>query len=211
MTTSMVIVGIGGQGRECLDIAEAMSAAGADLEVVGFVDDNPSEENVTRVKARGYDLLGGFADAIALSGVSICLGIGNGEVRAKLDSVLMGEGVPSPVLVHPDASVGSLVDLSPGVVIFAGARLTTNIRVGRHVHINQNATIGHDSVLEDYVTVNPLAAVSGSVRVGTGAMLGASSVILQGRSVGDRAIIGASACVVGDVPSQSTVKGVPAR
>ncbi len=95
-------------------------------------------------------------------------------------------------------------------MIFAGARLTTNIKLGRHVQINQNATVGHDSLLDDYATINPMAAISGNVHVGAAGMVGAGAVILQGLSVGARARIGASACVVRDVPEDVTVKGVPA-
>ena len=52
--------------------------------------------------------------------------------------------------------------------------------LGRHVHVNPNATIGHDAVLGAFVSVNPGAVVSGEVVVGEGTLLGASSTILQG-------------------------------
>ena len=89
--------------------------------------------------------------------------------------------------------------------------MTTNVTLGRHVHINLNSTVGHDCVLADYVTVNPLVAVSGSVTVGADSMLGTHSSVLQGLTIGAAAVVGAGACVVQDVAPSTTVKGVPAR
>ena len=210
MTEEIAIFGVGGQGRECLDIAEAMMAEGHDLRVVGFFDDAPSPHNVTLIESRGYDVLGGCADAFA-SGLSLCLGIGDGRLRAALDMYLIAADLPSPVLVHPQCTIGTRVSLSPGVVIFAGARLTTNISLGRHVHVNQNATVGHDCELEAYATVNPQACISGAVRVEPEATIGAGAVVLQGLTVGSGTIVGAAACVTRSTPRCAVMTGVPAR
>jgi sugar O-acyltransferase (sialic acid O-acetyltransferase NeuD family) len=209
--TRLAIVGMGGHGRECLDIAEAMADAGHSLEILGFFDDSPSGKNRERLRNRGYDHLGSFADLQRTPGVAVCLGIGDGPVRARLDAQLMRSGVENAVLIHPECTIGSEVKLSPGVVLFAGSRITTNVRLGRHVHVNQNATIGHDCTVSDYATVHPQAAVSGEVRLGRASMVGAGAVVLPGISVGPGARIGAGACVVGDVRPDTVVKGVPAR
>jgi acetyltransferase-like isoleucine patch superfamily enzyme len=49
------------------------------------------------------------------------------------------------------------------------------------------------------------------VTLGDEVMMGTHSVILQGLTMGARSVAGASACVVKDVPSDTVVKGVPAR
>jgi acetyltransferase-like isoleucine patch superfamily enzyme len=72
-------------------------------------------------------------------------------------------------------------------------------------------TVGHDSVLGDFVSVNPAATISGECSIDSGALIGAAAVILQGRQVGSGSVVGASACVVRDVPASATVMGVPAR
>ena len=59
-------------------------------------------------------------------------------------------------VVHPAATVGSAITLGEGVIVCAGAAISTNVRMGDHVHVNPNATIGHDAVLEPFVSVNPV-------------------------------------------------------
>ena len=54
----VVVVGASGFGRECLDVLEAMAAAGSPVEVAGVVDDGPSELNLERLAARGIRLPG---------------------------------------------------------------------------------------------------------------------------------------------------------
>lgn len=212
-----MIIGCGGFGREVADVIaavnEATLASGLPppWRLLGFIDDDPSNEDRERVTALGSRLLGSTDSISGYAGCSYTVGVGNGAVRERLAARADSAGLTAAVLVHPTATFGADVHVSAGAVICAGVRLTTNIVIGRHVHLNLNTTVGHDCVLEDFCSVNPLVAISGRCCIGARSMLGTHSAVLQGLVIGADAIVGAGACVTRDVAPGVTAKGVPAR
>lgn len=211
----LAIVGAGGHGREVLDVVEARNRDGAGIEFLGFVADLADEAILGR---RGAERLGSV-DALVggeipvLGGdVVFVLAIGDPVSREVLARRLGSVGAKwAPPLVHPAASVGSDVELGDGSVVAAGARLTTNVRVGCHVQVNVNAVISHDCRVADHATLSPGVLVNGGASIGAGALLGTGAVVTPGHMVGEWAVVGAGAVVVDDVPAGVTAIGVPAR
>jgi sugar O-acyltransferase (sialic acid O-acetyltransferase NeuD family) len=212
VTAPLFIVGAGGFGREVFNIIEALESSSTVPHPAGFIDDAPSTANLDRVDALGSQVVGTVDDLIRRTEpFSAVLAIGSASARENVAGLLAGSPVTFPVVVHPDTTMGSDVRLAEGVVVAAGGRLSTNIQVGKHVHIDQNAVVGHDCKLGDYSRLNPQACVSGAVTIGRGVLVGANATVLQGLDVGDHAIVGAGALVANPVGPATTVKGVPAR
>lgn len=210
MTTSVVIIGAGGFGREVLDIVDAIAADGVDLEPIGFVDDG--EVNPDVLARLGAEVLGGAGVLADLPrGTRYVVAVGSAPVRRLLVGRAEEAGLTPITLVHPSATQGRDVEIGTGSIICAGVRMTTNIRIGMHCHVNLNSTIGHDSVLDDFVSINPLVAISGNVRVCEDTMLGTGSAVLQGLAVGPGVAVGGGAVVVKDVQPGQTVVGIPAK
>jgi sugar O-acyltransferase (sialic acid O-acetyltransferase NeuD family) len=211
------VVGAGGFGREVIDVIEAINAeaVGGDAvwHLAGVVDDAITPENLARLEARSIEHLGTTEQFLASAGpeVAYVIGIGSPRVRRRIAETFDAAGHPAAVLVHPAATVGSQVTIGPGSVVCAGARITTNISLGRHVHMNLNATIGHDTTIDDFVSLNPLSSISGDCVVESEVLVGVGGIVLNGIRVGHGSIVGGSACAVRDVEPGTTVVGVPAR
>ncbi|MGD9961713.1 NeuD/PglB/VioB family sugar acetyltransferase [Nocardioides sp.] len=214
MAEPLVIVGIGGFGREVADVVEAVNAAAVDppWHLLGMIDDRPSAVNLGRLNDRQLPFLGGV-DAFLACGTptAYVVGIGSPTVRRDLAARFDAAGLEAATLVHPSATCGSMVSIGAGSVVCPGARLGTNSTLGRHGQVNANATVGHDSVLGDFVSLNPLAAISGDCAIGDSALIGVAGVVLNGLVVGAGSTVGGSACVVRDVAENMVVRGVPAR
>ena len=214
-STPLALVGMGGFGRETHDIVEAVNdraeAGGPSFEMVGFLADG--DPDLELVSGREIEHLGPVEKLAALpADVQYLIGIGNGTVRRRIAEWAGSDGRRAATLVHPSAVIGKHRNsIGAGSIICAGAVVTTNVRIGRHVHLNVGVTVGHDAVLADYVTINPNAAIAGNAVLEDEVNMGTGASVIQGRRIGARTVVGAGAAVVRDLPPGVTAVGVPAR
>lgn len=202
----LAIIGIGGHGREALDIVEAVNAEKPTWDVVGFIDD--AAPVGTLAEPHDVPVIGTVSQLAELDVEYICA-VGATRTRQRIIDQLPSNR--SADLIHPLASIGSHVSHGPGLIMAAGARVTHAVHLGAHVHINVGATISHDCTLGDFVTVTPGVHVSGAATVGSHVWLGVGSSIIQQVSVGDDVTVGAGAAIISDIPHGATVVGVPGR
>jgi sugar O-acyltransferase (sialic acid O-acetyltransferase NeuD family) len=142
--------------------------------------------------------------------------VGSPETRAQLTQKAQAAGFQIAELIHPRVERSKWIEYGEGSVICAGNILTTNIRIGNHVQMNLDCTIGHDVVLEDFATLAPGVHLSGWVHVKKGAYFGTGAVVINGTFdapivIGEGAVVGAGACVTKSVAPGVTVVGVPAK
>lgn len=209
----LLVYGAGGLARELAWLVEQLNLAGRPCQLLGFVSDLASQQGGT---VHGLPVWS-FDQALQRNpGVPVVLGVGAVGARLHLAERLRARGVESALLVHPATCCSSRSSLGPGCVLQVGAQLTVGVRLGPHVLLNGNLTVGHDTQVGACSVLGPGCNLSGHVQVGEGVMIGSGATVIEGRPdkplrIGDGAVVGAGACVIEDVPAGALVVGVPAR
>ncbi|MGI9302856.1 MAG: UDP-3-O-(3-hydroxymyristoyl)glucosamine N-acyltransferase [Gammaproteobacteria bacterium] len=117
-----------------------------------------------------------------------------------------GKGVKVPQL--GTVWIGDDVEVGANTTIDRARFSATHI--GDGVKIDNLVQIGHNAVIEDHVGIISQVGVSGSCRVGGGAMLYGQAGIAGHVEIGAKAMVGAQAGVINDVPPGAYVSGYPA-
>ena len=209
----IAIYGAGGFAREVAWLVQSISELTENYQVVCFIDDN--EDNQGQI-LNEITVMGLLQARQMFTQASVVGGIGSPKTRQILMGKADSAGFSFKTLIHPRVERSQWIDIGEGTVICAGNILTTNIKLGNHVQINLDCTVGHNVIMGDYTTLAPGVHVSGWVHFGQRVYVGTGAVIINGTretplSIGDDAIIGAGACVTKAVPAGETWGGVPAR
>lgn len=207
----IVILGAGGHARDVLDVIEACCEAGPGYEVLGFVVD--AGFGVPGTMVNGHPILGDFGWLRQNARqVALVAAVGDTGLRLRLveQARSVGGRFAAPLL-HPSAVRTRRISMGEGTVIGAGVTMTSLIRLGSHVHVNNACSLAHDVVVGDYATLSPGARISGNVEIGEGTYVGTGATIIEKIRVGAWSILGAGCTVVRDVPGNVTAVGCPAR
>lgn len=206
--TPIVVIGAGGHAREIVAAIQTPGCRWSDRPLLGVLA--ADDRRAARLAGLGLSVIGP-PERLADLDADYIVGVGDPDVRRRLDGQAAEFGRRSITVIHPSAVLGGDVDVGAGCYLAAGAIVTTNATLGRSVHVNVGASIHHDCELGAYTFVGPGARVAGWVTVGEGAFIGVGAVIRDEIRVGAGAIVGAGAVVVRDVEPGATVIGNPAR
>ncbi|MDA3898563.1 MAG: acetyltransferase [Desulfobacteraceae bacterium] len=206
----ILIFGAGGFAREVAWLIEAINK---NYEIQGFIDDthDQHEKIINNIPVFGLDEA---YNRFPFSKIVVAVGdpCGREVVVAKSKN----KNFLFESIIHPKTEMSKWIEMGEGTIICAGNILTTNINIGKHVHINLNCTIGHNVNLGDFNTLAPGVHISGWVNTGKRVYIGTGAVIINGKKdkpifIEDDVIIGAGACVTKSLLKNNTYVGVPAK
>lgn len=141
----LLILGAGGHGRVCAEIAEE-----CDYEV-SFLDDSSSS-----------DILGclDLYEKMRLEYDTAFVALGNPEIREKWFEKLKAVGYKIDSLISGKAVVSDSATIKEGSIIMPGAIVQSNAVIGKGSIISAGAVIDHDAVIGDFCHVNCNAVVA---------------------------------------------------
>ena len=174
----LLIVGCGGHGCNCLEIARTLSGNDKPVfESFAFADDNHVGESFCdcRVICKTSDV-GSVSDQFEYAFVAI----GNNEIRMMKTKELIDEGYKIATLISPKANVSSYSQIGIGCVVFPFATVEQNSIVEDGVVIDTGVVVGHNSKIESYSLVYATSVVRPYSLIESLAMVKANTVIDNG-------------------------------
>lgn len=203
MNKKLVIIGASGHGKVVADIALKLKK----YDDISFLDDSTNLE-----KCMQFSVVGKVKDVYNyIEDSDIFVAIGNSNVRKTIMEDLKARGANIPILIHPNAVIGTGVTIDLGTVVMAGVIINPDTSIGEGCIINTSASVDHDCKIDNYVHVSVDAHLAGTVSIGEYTWIGIGASVKNNVSIGANVMIGAGAVVVKDITEVGTYIGVPAK
>lgn len=205
----LIIYGAGGLGCEVAEMIHRINLRHRIWNLLGFVDDNPRPRAVwqDRVTLGDRDFVKNFSKPL-----DMVLAISNPQAKRLVYEALSSLSfIHFPAIIDVDTILSSSVFLGEGVIISHFCSVSVGVKLGKFVFLNTGSHIGHNTSIEDFSSVMPSTDISGEVQVGSDVLIGAGTVILQGKNIASRVTVGIGSVVLGNINEKCTVLGNPAR
>lgn len=198
MKNRLVIIGAGGHGKVCAEIAKLNG-----YRTILFLDDDPTKA----------DVLSGATDDFTryLGDSDFFVALGNNALRKRFLEQIERAGGSTATLLHPASTVSPDSEIGEGSVVMAGVVINPGAAVGRGAIINTASSLDHDNVIGDYAHIGVGAHLAGTVHIGEETFIGAGSTIINNIAICENCIVGAGAVVIRKIEEKGTYVGVPAR
>lgn len=206
----LVLIGASGYGREVYDTIERINKNKPTYNVVGFIDD---DEKIWETKVNGIEVLGGidyiknnFKDKEIYATITIASADVKKKISSKLEKYVTWENI-----VDPTALISNYCHIGKGTLIGPYSQVGPNSKVGDFCSVLFGCSIGHDAVLEDFVSVMDYCDITGYDYLEEGVYLGSSVAILPNIRICKDSVVGGGAVVVKNLLETGTYIGIPAK
>lgn len=202
MKKGLIIIGAGGHGKVCADVALKMKKWSA----IFFLDDSGSTSQM------GFQILG-RVDTYKkyLQECDFFVSIGNNKYRQDIMDNLLTDEANLATLIHPSVILGANVQVGIGTVLMPGVIINTATKIGQGVIVNTSVSIDHDGEISDYVHISPGCSLAGNVFVGLKTWIGIGSVISNNIRITSNCVLGAGSVVIKNLETSGTYVGHPVK
>jgi sugar O-acyltransferase (sialic acid O-acetyltransferase NeuD family) len=190
------IIGSGGFGREVRAL---------------ILDNNPHDIVDFFVDDKYVDDISQPISNLNINEYEVIIAIGDPLIRKKIVNSLPKNTKYFKVIHKSVQILDNNIEIGDGSIICSNSILTTNIKIGKHCHLNLQTTIGHDVIIGDFFTTAPGAKISGDCNIGDCVYIGTNSSIREKIYICNDVTIGLNAGVVKDILESGTYIGVPAK
>lgn len=173
---NLLIVGAGGHGRCCLDIARDMNI----YEKISFLDDNYINETINDCEIIGsVDEMSSYYPEYT----HIHIALGNNKTRSKLLLQAKEIGYSLPILKHSSSVVSKYASVGLGSVLFPYSVIEANAVIGNCCIVTSGVVINHDAQIDECVLVNTGTVIRPNTRINKYASIGCRCFITMNKEI----------------------------
>ena len=202
----MKSIAIMGASGHCKVVADLALLNGYD-DIV-FVDKNPVIDMLGEYPVADEDT---DLDYYIEKKYDFVVGIGDANIRRKVQEKLEARGVNVVTLIHPAAVVAYDVEIGAGTVVMAGAVVNPGTTIGKGCIINTSSSVDHDNVIGDYCHISVGSHTAGTVTMGDNCWLGIGAIVSNNIDICSDVFMGAGTVVVKNLTTAGRYFGIPAR
>ena len=199
----LIIIGAGGHGKVCAEIAMNMNS----WDEICFLDDSYPNKK----KCLNFNIVGTIKEILSFKESDFFVAIGNNEVRGELINYLLNEEISVATLIHPAAYISKYSSIGVGTSIHQFAVINTDTKIGVGCIINTSSVIEHENLINNFVHISPNVSLGGQVQVGSLSWIGIGTTIINNIDVGSGVIIGANSTVIKNILKKGKYVGTPVK
>jgi sugar O-acyltransferase (sialic acid O-acetyltransferase NeuD family) len=208
----IIILGAAGDGRNIADsIEETIIFNKGNVTLVGFLDDDPSKQNIL---LNNVPVLGTFRNIDEYIDHYFITSFGSPHNNYLKKEIIDRLNIPSKkyiTIYSINSTISRYSTIGNGCFLGTGTIISVNVKIGDHVKILQHTVIGHDSIISDYCSIANSVAIAGKVEIGSECYIGMNVSIKEGVKIAKGSILGMGSVIISDIPPYSKVVGVPGR
>ncbi len=203
MRKTLIIIGAGGHGKVCLDVAKSMKK----WREIYLVDDNNVGEVINE-----HMIITNLSGVVNYKDeADVFVAIGNNELRKSILEELINRGYRIANLIHPSVIMGSSIIIGVGTVLMPGVIINASTNIGKGTIINTGVNVDHDCTVNNYVHLSPGTTICGSVIVNDNCWIGSSVTVINNVNITSKCVIGAGSLILSDINVSGTYVGNPLR
>ena len=177
MKKKILLIGIGGHSRSCIDVIDNTNL----YKISGYVEKNKFLKiEKTNLKLLGYDKdLVKIFKKIKYAHISIGQ-MKDLELRKNLFSKLINIGFEIPKIISKKSIVSKKnVKIGKGTIVMNNVTINSNTTIGENCIINTGSIIEHDCFIDSHTHIGPGSILNGGVNIGKQCFIGSGSVVRQ--------------------------------
>ena len=207
MKKKILIFTAGSAGRETFKLIEEINTFSKDKwQVLGYIDSNKkfSSKILDGVKIYSNSKNFRYQKIFAVCGIMDPL-----KRKKIFENEIIKNGFQIPNLIHPNNIIPKDLKIGQGNLIFNNVHLSFKIEIKNYSLISNFTDLGHNSVINDYVSIMPQTSIGGNCKIGYNTFIGSGANIHQNIEIGKNCKIGMGSIIVKKIKNNHSVINYP--